>query len=333
VRIVNFKGVDMNLFKFDYDLTFAVLMMNADGRTYSRFGTQDHRSSANLMSIAGLKKTMRDVLALHKSGPGGGTPPASTARVTLQDMPAFRNSKQAKEECYHCHFANNARFKQLRLEGKFTKEVLFQYPHPENIGVALDVDVNNRVQSVLPGSAAEKAGLKAGDRIVRADTSPVFNAADLQFALNPLPDPGAVTLHLERNGARLQPVKLQLPKGWRRTDISWRPSQDAIPPQIGIWGRHLNASEKQQRGIPADKLGIQVNFFFPGTAWAKTRGDLRNGDILVGLNGEMLPEMTMRQFHAHYRLKFNVGDTATLNVLRGGQRMEIQVPCVAVEEP
>jgi len=320
----------MNLFKFDYDLTFAVLMMGPDGRTHARYGSQDHRSSADRMSIPGLKKAMRAVLASYQAPALPASAPAAKPFL-VNDYAAFQRSTRAKEACYHCHYANDARFGQMLAEGTFKKDALFQYPLPENIGVALDVDANTLVKEVLSGSAAEKAGLQAGDILVQAEGTPVYTPADLQFVLDPLPDPGRVTLQVERGGKRLPPVKLDLPRGWRKTDISWRPSQGGIPPQIGFWGRPLRPDEKQGRGLRPEQLAIQVNFFFPGAEWAKTRGGMQNNDLIVGVNGEALPEMTTRQFHSYFRLRFQEGDTATLNVLRGGQRVELQIPCMAVK--
>jgi serine protease Do len=333
VRIVNFKGVDMNRHRFDYDLTFAVLMMDAEGHTYARYGSQDWRSSSARMSIPGLKKAMHEVLALHRGRkPPRARPSGVGRRLTVADFPVFGRSKAAKAECYHCHFANNARFAQLREEGKFRKEMLFQYPLPENLGITLDVDENNIAASVQPGSPAEQSGIRAGDVVVQADATPVVTPADLQFALNTVPDPGTVTLRVKRQGKPMPPVHLQLPRGWRRTDISWRPSQESIPPMIGIWAEDPNEKQRQQRGIAADRLALRVSFFFPGPQWAKTRGNLWMNDIIVGINGETLPRMTARQFHSHFRLTFNVGDRATLNVLRSDERLEIQVPCLEVRD-
>lgn len=326
------KGVDLNRFRFDYDLTFAVLMMDADGGTYARYGSQDYRISTDRMSIPGLKKAMRDVLAMRKTG----TPPSDAAApgrpFTIGDCAAFAATKRAKDYCYHCHFANNARFKQLRLDGKFTKEILFQYPLPENIGITLDVDANTLVRSVAAGSPAEKAGVRAEDRLTRAGSHTVVTAADLQFVLNTLPDPGTLSLQVQRGGRELPAMTLALPVGWRKTDISWRPSQDGIAPQLGIWGRPLTDDEKRRLGIPVDRLGLQVTFFFPGDGWAKTRGDLRNGDIILGIDGQELPSMTTRQFHSHYRLNHRVGEMVTLNVLRGTQKVDVVVPCLEVTE-
>src|SRR5438094_804355 len=106
----------MNRFRFDYDLTFAVLMMDADEHTYSRFGTQDYKSLSDRMSIAGLKKAMRDVLAAHRVGAKNWPAVPAVKPITLMDIPAYAKSKQAAEPCAHCHFVNNFRLRQLQTE-------------------------------------------------------------------------------------------------------------------------------------------------------------------------------------------------------------------------
>jgi hypothetical protein len=258
VRVVDFKNVDMNRYQFDYDLTFAVLLMDADGGTYSRFGSQDWRSSSARMSIAGLKNAMRQVLAQHQQRPAR-LARAAREPFTLADIPAFRKSRAAKEECAHCHYGHNFLIAERRAEGRFRKEQLFLYPLPENLGLTLDMDRSNVVRSVKRASPAAKAGVRAGDRIVRAERTPVLTEADLQFALNPLPDPGHVMLHLQRGDAPPRPVVLRLPRGWRRTDISWRASQGDIPPTVGVWAEPLTDARKRERGLPADRMALRVS--------------------------------------------------------------------------
>ncbi|HEY0072728.1 MAG TPA: Trx7/PDZ domain-containing (seleno)protein [Abditibacteriaceae bacterium] len=336
VRVTSFKGVDMNFFRFDYDQTFAVLLMDAKGTTYSRFGTNDHKADASRMSIPGLKRAMRAALKMHNEGWQAknpvNAPPLKQDPFTLADIPAYTKSKTATQPCAHCHHANDYRFAQLRQEGKFSRDLLFQYPFPENIGIALDVNANNLVKSVLPDSPAQKAGVQAGDIVTSANDAPVLTSADLQMVLNGISEPGAVSLVIERNGQQLAPMSLALPQGWRKSDISWRPSQAGIPPQLGIWAEPLNTDQKKARGIEADKLALRVSFLFPGPKWATTRGDLKMNDVILDINDKQLPGMNTRQFHSYFRLNFNVGDTATLTVLRGQEKLQIKVPCLDLAE-
>jgi S1-C subfamily serine protease len=168
--------------------------------------------------------------------------------------------------------------------------------------------------------------------ITGAGGQAVHTDADLRFALNEVPDPGSVTLQVTRAGKPLPPARLELPKGWRRYDVSWRPSQGSVPPIIGIWEEPLKPEQKRARGIEADRLALRVSFLFPGEKWVPTRGELKLNDVITGVNGRALPHMTPRQFHSYFRFNFNVGDTATLNVLRGDQNLEIKVPCMDVGE-
>src|SRR5438093_12006810 len=46
VRLVQANAVDLTLFQFDYDLTFAVFFMNADRTIYGRYGSRSDRKEA-----------------------------------------------------------------------------------------------------------------------------------------------------------------------------------------------------------------------------------------------------------------------------------------------
>lgn len=235
VRITDFRGVDMKRFRFDYDLTFAVLMMNAEGATLSRFGTRDAESSTNRMSVAGLKRAMREVLARHAKRPpeppGADAPARGRAAkpLTLDDIPAYAESRHAKAgKCAHCHYAHQYSFQQLKDDGMFSEAMLYRYPLPEAVGVTLDVKENNRVKEVTADSPAAQAGVKTGDVIETAGETPVLTSADLQFALDGVSDPGKIVLALTRGGAPAPAATLSLPVGWRVTDVRWRPSARAM---------------------------------------------------------------------------------------------------------
>ena len=46
VRLVQANALDLTLFQFDYDLTFAVFFMNTDRTIYGRYGTRSERKDA-----------------------------------------------------------------------------------------------------------------------------------------------------------------------------------------------------------------------------------------------------------------------------------------------
>ncbi len=56
VRIVSTNGLDLSLFQFDTDQSFAVFMLNADRTIYGRFGTRSHRTVAVFWSTCAVAK-------------------------------------------------------------------------------------------------------------------------------------------------------------------------------------------------------------------------------------------------------------------------------------
>ena len=66
MRLVKANDLDLTLFQFDYDLTFAVFFMNADKTIYGRYGTRSSIKDATKdISIAGLAESMSAALALQ----------------------------------------------------------------------------------------------------------------------------------------------------------------------------------------------------------------------------------------------------------------------------
>jgi membrane-associated protease RseP (regulator of RpoE activity) len=76
------------------------------------------------------------------------------------------------------------------------------------------------VRSVEAGSAAEKAGLKAGDCIIRADNEKLSDQADLSHVLRSHPEGGKITLGIMRDKHE-QTVVVELPSR-SSGDSSWR---------------------------------------------------------------------------------------------------------------
>jgi serine protease Do len=315
LRLLNMRGVDLELFQFDYDLTWAAFFMSAEGQIYGRFGGRDAESPDKYLTPAGLKHAMRAALASHResrSGPARQTGPTRTA----EQFPAARKLKA--DACIHCHQVYDFRREELQDNGKWSKDQVWVYPLPENIGLAVDPDQGDKVQAVVADSPAKKVGLQPGDRLTRLNGLPVTSFADVQHALHEAPRRGRIGVAWERAG-KPHDAELELADGWRKTDISWRASMWGLAPQACVWGQDLSAAEKRELGLSEKRLAFRQGNFVPAPA---RQAGIRQNDIILGIDGKEL-EMTMLQFNAYVRLNLNVGDRVTFNIIRDGKRLEV----------
>src|SRR5262245_3251676 len=70
VRKISANGLDLSLFQYDTDQSFAVFLLNGGGTIYGRFGTRsDHSYWADDVSIEGLAEALEGGLALHAAYP------------------------------------------------------------------------------------------------------------------------------------------------------------------------------------------------------------------------------------------------------------------------
>ncbi|MHC4493590.1 MAG: hypothetical protein ACYTDU_18445 [Planctomycetota bacterium] len=68
-RVVHMGDVDLDLFQFDYDMTWAAFFMNADLTIYGRYGSRNAvgQGSNALISLSSLKQAMERALEIHKN--------------------------------------------------------------------------------------------------------------------------------------------------------------------------------------------------------------------------------------------------------------------------
>jgi hypothetical protein len=315
------RGVDLNTFAFDYDLTWAALVLDADGRVYARYGQRESQTADGHLSLAGLAYTLDKARAAFRRGEKPPTPPAGPPRTAEQTAAAGRLKADA---CIHCHHVYDFQRADLRAAGRWTNDAVWVYPPPRNVGLTLDPDRGDRVTAVAAGSPAARAGLKPGDILTRLNSQPVVSFADAQYALNLAPKQGAVPVVWERGG-REQSATLDLPAGWRESDISWRPSMWSLAPTPGVHGPDLTPEEKRALSLAPARLAFRQGKYV--TAIAQAAG-VREGDVIVGLDGKGL-ELTMTQFNAYVRLKYQVGDRVTLDVLRDGKPLKLPLTLAA----
>jgi hypothetical protein len=308
------RGVNLNVFDFDYDLTWAAFFMDAEERIYGRFGGREPASPDTYLTRDGLEHAMRQALAAHRRRTPA--PPAAETRPprTVEQYAAASRLKSGA--CIHCHQVYDFRREQLQAEGKWRRDEVWVYPLPDNLGLRLDPDRPNRVRSVKAGSSAERAGLRPGDVLESVSGRPVASFADAQYALHRTPNAGPVPVSWRRGGQGLS-ADLEVTDGWRRIDISWRASMWGLDPSPFVSGDDLDPAAKQALGLSGKALAFRQSSFVPGPSRA---AGVRPGDIILGIDDRLL-EMTALQFNAYVRTNYKLGDEVTLNLLRDGKRL------------
>ena len=325
VRVIQANGMDLALFQFDYDLTWAVMFLNADRTIYGRYGTRAGHELNREISLAGLEKAMRGALELHQNYPGNQaslarkTGPAPRVKVP-EDFPMLRkvgytalvNPKNPRGgnpgACMHCHQINNNIYRSYRGAGQpIPDDALWTYPMPNVLGLNLDVNERARVKSVAPGSPADTNGFKAGDEVVRLDGQTLLSIADFQWVLHQSrKESDQLKAEVLRDGKQ-QLLTLTLAKDWRKKgDFSWRACNGIVSP-LPEGSHDLTAEAKQKLGLPAAAIAIQV-------IW-NSRG-FQKGDVIVAVAGRR-SGMTASDFLADCVQQKKPGDKIALTVLRG----------------
>jgi hypothetical protein len=313
------RDVNLALFDFDYDLTWMAFFLGPQGRVYGRYGGRDAASADGRVSLAGLRYAMDAALAARAadrsaSDRGHG----AAARLTVADFPASR--RLPANACVHCHQVYDLRRESLQAGGNWSLDEVWVYPPPENVGLTLEVDRGDQVARVAPGSPAGRAGLREGDRLTAVGRLPVASIADVQYALHRARTTRALDVAFRRDDHALT-ATLDLPEGWRKSDVSWRWSLRGLDPVPPLRGDDLTAAEKAALGLGPARLAFRQG---PFVSPAAEQAGVRQNDVVIGVGGKEL-EMTARQFGALVRLGYKVGDRLTFNLLRAGRRLDVTV--------
>ena len=337
LRQVEMKGVDLSLFQFDYDLNWAGMFINADGVVYARYGTQSTDGPDAYNSIAGLKNTMDRVLKLHAAYPANkvqlaGKRGAPKPYKTAMEMPGLEN-KQAfrqtthRNNCIHCHNIHDAENHKLHLEGKLTKDKLWRYPLPENVGLNIDAVDGQLIAKVLSGSAADRAGLKAGQRITHANGQPITSIADIQWVLHNLSNSKETIRFTVAGSSRA--LAVQTDTDWKKTDISWRGSLWALHPRIRVYFPEATANDRRQLKLPANRGALKVKWINTGSKEGRAahNAGLRLNDYVMGIAGKPFdPTINHRKFNLHVKMNYKSGQKLPLDLIRNGRKIRLDLP-------
>src|SRR3954447_7645915 len=139
------RGVNINLFTFDYNENWMAMILDADGRIYARYGSVDPDTRASHNTVQGLLHTMEAVLALHEQEPKlPHTPPRAFRPEEIPAMPAY-----ARNSCIECHMVQTAFNAQVQKDNRFSRDSFWVYPPPDNLGIQLDHERGNAIRAVV----------------------------------------------------------------------------------------------------------------------------------------------------------------------------------------
>jgi hypothetical protein len=342
VRIPRTNGIDLALFQYDWDQSWAAFFLEPDMTILGRYGTRSHRTDSDRdVSIQGLAKSMEAVLALRarlgevrdalaaKRGPKPefATPEALPSLAGKYTDEVDWAGKPTKS-CIHCHQVGEGLRQVWRKAGKaIPAHLLHPYPNPRDLGIEMDPKEAATVASVAPGSLAEKDGVRAGDVVESAARQPVVSVADITWVLHHAPDAGSVELVVRRAGKAV-PVKLTLREGWRAAiDISWRVSSWDLRRMVfgGLVLEEADDAGRKAAGIKADAMALRVKHVgqYGDHAVAKAAG-FRKDDLVTAIDGksarrsesDVITELVTRT---------KPGDTVTFDVLRDGKTTKLAI--------
>lgn len=344
VRIVQANGLDLALFQYDYDQSWAAFFLNPNDMTiYGRYGTRSHqRETHNDMSLESFAAALKGALALHaeypankavlaaKRGPAPQYPvpeqyPSLKGRFTSQ----LNYQGNVVQSCMHCHQVGEALRLVHRTAGEpIPDQLLFPYPHPKALGLILDPGEKATVKQVAAGSQAEKDGFRPGDEILKLENQPIISIADVQWVLHHAPAKGNLSAEVRR-GSRTLPLTLTLNEGWRRLDdIGWRASSWDLR-RLVLGGMKLDPAtpaQRRQAGVADGAMAFHVVHVGQYGEHARAyREGVRGDDIIVAVKGRT-DNMREGDLLAWLAQNTSPGERLPVTIWRGGQKREFNIP-------
>jgi len=343
VRIVQANGLDLSLFQYDYDQSFAAFFVNADKTIYGRFGTRSHQTESDRdVSVEGFARALEGALALHREYPENKSAlaskrgPAAVVAVP-EEFPSLKGKYGSRldyqgnvvKSCIHCHqVGESLRLVYRNKGGRIPDRVLYPYPLPNVLGLTMDPKEKAGILEVARGSSAEKDGFRPGDEIVALEGQPLLSIADFQWVLHNAPEDGNLKAEVSRDGKTLE-LNLTLEPGWRqRGDLSWRAGSWDLRRMTtgGMWLEELSPEARQKAGLGDDAMALWVRHLgeYGDHAAAKNAG-FRQGDVLIELDGKSA-RMSESQMMALLVNSRRPGDRVAAIVLRDGKRLALELP-------
>jgi hypothetical protein len=340
VRLTDAAAIDLRIFPLegfvDLDLSWWGWFLSPEGRVYGVFGGRDDVSDTTRISTRALIASMQRVLAHHYDlrraqwDVDGPAPDLGAEAKSPRQLPGYEawwgkaHESVRKQSCLHCHQVNDILRQPAVAAKTFDKRRDFDvWPLPENVGLVLERDHGLLVTNVVAGSAADKAGLKAGDVLGAAGGRRCFSQTDFRGVLHRGPrGAGEIEVWWTRDG-EVMSGKLAVAEVWRKTILDWRMSfaEGIGSVQPGFFPMPVK-SRREQFKIAPDKMAVSP-YMGSSTNGHAYKAGLRGSDVITAVNGES-PNLIARPFLAWFVHKFDAGDQVKLSVLdRNGTQREV----------
>ena len=187
-----------------------------------------------------------------------------------------------------------------------------------DIVAALDVQVDYGavVTSVIPDSAADKAGVLVSDVIVEIDGEEVHGSRQLRNRVGLMLQEQEVELALYRNGKR-ETLLARIGGSWGQALVAVSP--DAVNKEFR--GAIL---ETIRSDYPSIKQGVEVvSLSQSGGSWA---AGLREGDVIAEVNRKQIADLEAFNSATSANAEGSTGSTTALTIIREGRKMLLFLP-------
>lgn len=345
VRIVQGNGMDLSLFQFDYDLTFAVFFMNADETIYGRFGTRaEYENAAKDISIEGFKQALEAALALHEEYPENRAVLAAKTgpepiKKTPEAFPALLRysatldfDSRINQQCIHCHQIGEAQREIHWYDRKSVPdEVLYPFPMPDVLGLHFSPKHRAKISKIVSGASADKDGFRRADEILTLDGQPIISIADVQWVLHRASENTTLPATVNRHGKEIN-LTLTLNPGWRKgSDISWRTTTGELR-LVALGGmvlQDLSNTERQRNGIGETEMALNVERVSRGGRRSSgqtnaERAGIRRGDIVIAY-GDRTDRLTESGIIGYVLQDNPQSKTLPVKLLRNGKQIEVEL--------
>jgi serine protease Do len=209
---------------------------------------------------------------------------------------------------------------QLIAKGKVSRGYLGLTPQDIDQDLAKALNLNTTsgvlVSEVVPGSAADKAGLKSGDVITAFNGTKVEDSGQFRQLVAQAAPGSTATLTVLRNGQTLE-LKAMLAERPGETEAKSAPqkeSPEARPSsRLGLTVQTLTPDIARQLGYKATETGVVISAVAPASA--ADEAGLQAGDVVKEV--DRVPVQTAEEFERQMR-RFKSGDKVALLIKRGG---------------